>query len=198
MGLTEDKIDDGGPKCRRTDFLIEYYKVLWTNINRHIQGMWQTVTTLGGSVALLALTGQGIISISFSATLIVGLSTWYAATAYDSALWFSRNQVIATNIERLFLNQDDKRQVQPYFTEHRRNPIISHFKIALWLSRGIVAAVLLYHWIEVVHPYLGMEAPLSIEKVIPHIALLIYVIVEKVNHHSIKDSYEELVQEKSK
>jgi len=179
---------------RRMEFLIEYYKVLWSNINRHIQGVWQTVTVLGGSIALLTLVGNGAISLTFAVGLIVGLSAWYAATAYDSGLWWARNQVIATNIEREFLTEEDRNRIQPYFTDHRDQPLISHFRIALWLSRGLAVTIVGYHFVEVVLPSLSAGAPFDVGKTFPYFASIIYLVVEISYHRDTNHKYCSLLE----
>ena len=151
--------------------------------------MWQTVTTLGVSVALLALVGDDLLSLAIAATLIVGVCAWYAATVSDSALWFARNQAIATNIERVFLDDpDDLRLIQPYFAEHRKGLLISHFQIPLWLCRGL-AAVVVALYAE------GHTRGDSLVEWFPYAAVVLYVVVELVSYATAKGSYDTLLAE---
>lgn len=198
MDLDKNMDDKKHAHARREDFLIEYYKVLWGNVNRHIQGVWQTVTTLGGSFALLTLVGNEVISYSWAIALIVGLCAWCTSTVYDSGLWFARNQAIAANIERLFFLESDETKIQPYFKEHREEPLISHFEIALWLSRGLVFTLVLYHLIEVVYPLKKIDASFSCPEAIPYaapyIAFGLYIYVERKKKRDTQDTYESLIQ----
>lgn len=180
---------EGPPASPREEFLIAYYGILWANINRHITGTWQTVTTLGISVALLGLVGKSSISMGISVTLIVGICAWYSATVHNSALWFARNQAIATNVERLFLDAPgDLRLVQPYFASHRTGLLISHFQIPLWLSRGLAGtAALLY----------ARSGPVAdgMPDHMPYLACGLYVFVEAICFFHARRSYQALLSD---
>lgn len=178
----------GDPSENRTEFLIAYYKVLWDNINRHIQGVWKTVATLGISVALFGLVGNGSLSLAVATTLIIGVCMWFSATVYDSALWFARNQAIATNVERLFLDDPgDRELIQPYFAKHRTGLLISHFHIPLFLSRGLVLVAIVVHYtISSVQP-----DPLTW---LPYVATAAYVVAEIVCWCLANRSYSSLLR----
>ena len=176
------------PPDRRDSFLLTYYGVLWDNINRHVSGVWQTVTTLGVSVALLGLVGNGFLSMAAAATLVIGVAAWYAATVYDSALWFARNQAIATNVERAFLDDpEDRKIIQPYYVAHRKDLLISHFQIPLWLSRGLAfVGVLLYAD--------SADKPDGLLYWLPYAAVVTYVVVEVMSRIAAKSSYAKLLK----
>jgi hypothetical protein len=83
---------------RRADFLIEMYKQMWTNINRHILVVWQSVSVLVGTLAAFALVEKKVISLDVACALVVLISAWLVAHTIDANYWFNRNLAIISNI----------------------------------------------------------------------------------------------------
>ena len=76
---------------RRDDFLIEMYKQMFMNINRHITIIWQSVSVLVGAFALFSLVGNQVISLDLAASIMVLLAGWLGAHMFDANCWFNRN-----------------------------------------------------------------------------------------------------------
>lgn len=134
------------PRLRRSELLLRMYGELWESINRHILVVWQSISVLVGSFAVLALADQQILSLDFGVTLIVILCAWLIAHLIDAGYWYNRNLAMISNIERLFLTKQDEYDVQYYFVRPRQdNRMITHLKIQWWLGVGIAAVVLVYH-----------------------------------------------------
>ncbi len=140
---------------RRDDFLIEMYKQMFMNINRHITIIWQSVSVLVGAFALFSLVGNQVISLDLAASIMVLLAGWLGAHMFDANCWFNRNMGIIANIERQFLTEEDTTNIHFYFTKHRPNKLISHLRIQLCLGISLSILVLVYHFIIRIVPCLG-------------------------------------------
>lgn len=130
----------------RKDLLLHMYDQMFSDINRHILVIWQSVGVLLGAFALLALVEKDIVPIDVAISLIVLLSAWLIAHVYDASYWYNRNLVIIANIERQFLRPEDQRHIHYYFGSHRAiNKMMMHLRIQYLLGLGIAAIVVLYH-----------------------------------------------------
>jgi hypothetical protein len=141
----------------RQSFLIEMYKATWNNINRHILVVWQPVAVLLSAVAALALSEKAVLPLDYAATLVMIVAIWQAAHVLDAGLWYNRNQLILTNVERQFLVDSDLREIHYYFGERREPKLLDHFKIQLGLGMASMILVLLRHFRDRVYP--GLRAP---------------------------------------
>lgn len=143
---------------RRDQLLLKMYDQMFSDINRHILVVWQSVGVLVGAFAIFALTEKRIITIDVATALVVLLAAWLVAHLYDAAYWYNRNLTIIANIERQFLVKDDLKLVHYYFGKHRpNNPMLTHLKIQYALAVGLVAIVLGWHFLAQVVP--GFGAP---------------------------------------
>jgi hypothetical protein len=148
------------PQTKRPEFLIEIYKQMMNDINRHILVVWQSIGVVIGSFAILGLVEKKVLSLDLAASLGVLICSWGLGLVIDSSYWYNRNLCIIANIERLFLKQDDLRNVHYYFAKHRpKNRMTTTLKIQFWLSTAIALLMLLYHLATQVLPGLGL--PLS-------------------------------------
>ena len=183
----------------RKELLLRMYDQMFNDINRHISVVWQPITVLVGSFALLAAGMRDIVSIDIAVTLIIILVGWLIANLYDSAYWYNRNLVIIANIERQFLRQTDLRHIHYYFGEHRsKQSIITHIRIQRSLGLFIGASVLLYHlFTEALKtcPLISSPAlPFRLELILPYIAaLVIFVWTLQLRRHRIR-SYAEFIK----
>jgi hypothetical protein len=131
---------------RRT-FLLEMYRQMMNDINRHIVVIWQSVGVVVGAVALLALSEKQILPIDITVALIVLLCGWLRAHLIDAGFWYNRNLVIVGNIERQFLLVSDLKEIHNYFGRHpKTNDLIRHLKIQDWLAVGLSGLMLVYHF----------------------------------------------------
>jgi hypothetical protein len=145
---------------RRT-FLLEMYRQMFADINRHMTVVWQSVSVLVGAFALFALVEKAIVPLDVAVSLVVMLCAWLYAHMLDAAYWYNRNLVIIANIERQFLSSSDLKDIQYYFGAHRskRNKMITHLQIQSALGVGIGILVLLLHFAERV--WSGLASPWS-------------------------------------
>jgi hypothetical protein len=143
---------------RRDEFLLEMYRQMFNDINRHIMVVWQSVGVLVGAFAIFALVEKNILSADLASAIIVLLCGWLNAHLVDSGYWYNRNLAIIANIERQFLKDSDLREVHYYFGKHRpNNKMITHLRIQQTLGIWLGGLVLVYHFIVRVWP--GMMLP---------------------------------------
>src|SRR5436190_7893343 len=62
---TDSRMDD------RREFLLEMYRQMFADINRHMTVVWQAVSVVVGAFAILALVEKNIIPIDLAVSLIV-------------------------------------------------------------------------------------------------------------------------------
>ena len=144
---------------RRT-FLIEMYRQMFADINRHMTVVWQSISVVVGAFAVFALVEKDIVPIDIAVALIVMLCAWLYAHMLDAAYWYNRNLAIISNIERQFLAPSDLTQIHYYFGAHRskQNRMVTHLRIQAALGIGIAALTLVFHFARRVWP--GLGAPL--------------------------------------
>ncbi len=185
------------PRTKRPDFLIEIYKQMMVDINRHIVVVWQSIGVVVGSFATLSLVEKKVLPLDIAASLLVFICAGSLAMILDSSYWYNRNLCIIANIERLFLDSTDLRHVHYYFGRHRpENRMITTLKIQVWFSGGAGLLVLIYHfWVQI---FPGSGSALSqsyLPKAFPYIAavfaaLLLWRLKRKLDKH-----YEEFLRE---
>jgi hypothetical protein len=143
---------------RRT-FLLEMYRQMFADINRHMTVVWQSVSVLIGAFALFALVEKAIVPADVATSLIVLLCAWLIAHMLDAAYWYNRNLVIIANIERQFLLTSDKHDIQFYFVKHRtdRNKMITHLRIQAALGMAIALLVIVFHFSTRVWPGMFLD-----------------------------------------
>lgn len=164
---------------RRT-FLLEMYREMFADINRHITVVWQSVGVVIGAFALFSLSEKQIMPLDIAISLIVMLCGWLYAHMLDAGYWYNRNLVIIANIERQFLLGSDQKDIQFYFGKHRSGgkKMISHLRTQASLGIGVGILVILFHFFDRVLP--GMSAELShfdIQRTLPYavsLAVLIF------------------------
>jgi hypothetical protein len=173
-------------------FLIEMYKQMFNDVDRHLKIVWQVVGVLVGAFAVLALVEKHVLSIDMASGLIILLAIWVIVHVYDSNYWYNRNLVIIANIERQFLDKADLVNIQYYFGKHRdKNAVQTSLKIQLYFCLVVIVLFLVYQFSKSIYP--GFDSVLSIEnvrieKVIPYVTLLIgYFIVRWIKNKRIRD-----------
>lgn len=146
----------------RKELLINLYNQLWNSINVRTTAIWNSVGLFTGAFAVLALTGNNIISLDIAASLIIMICGWYLANIIDVSFWYNRNLVIISNIEKEFFEKDDLRKIHSYFGSHRpNNRMIYHFKVQFFLGVGIGLIFIILHFLKEVLPNIDFD----IEKV---------------------------------
>jgi hypothetical protein len=155
---TIEDLDEGRAMDRRDEFLVEMYKQMFNDINRHIMVVWQSVGVLVGAFAIFALVEKNVISTEIATSIIVLLCAWLYAHLVDAGYWYNRNLAIIANIERQFLTTVDQQLIHYYFGTHRPdNKMITHLRIQQALGIGLSALVLVYHFITRVWPGLSLS-----------------------------------------
>jgi hypothetical protein len=181
---------------RRDTFLIEIYKQMFNDINRHILVVWQSVGVLVGAFAVLSLVEKKVISLDVATAIIVLLCAWLFAHIFDASYWYNRNLVIIANIERQFLLQKDLGDIHYYFGKHRlKNKMIEHLRIQCALGLGLTGIILSVHFYYQVLPGVGLKFsqfdPLRALPYVVAIASVIYCASVKKNRRA---SYDEFVK----
>lgn len=135
---------------KRAEFLLAMYHELWSNINRHVLVLWQSLGTLLGAAALFGLVEKKVISLDAATTLFLVLPGWLIATALDSSTWYNRNILLIRNIEQQFLLESDVHDVHYYFRDPPRpnNEVIGHFRVQIGLALVLSFLVLIYHFVS--------------------------------------------------
>jgi hypothetical protein len=183
----------------RSEFLIHMYDQMFNDINRHMNVIWQPITVLIGSFALLAASMRDILQIDIAISLIMLLDGWLIANLYDSSYWYNRNLVIIANIERQFLKKSDLQEIQYYFGAHRsKHAMIRYIRIQWILGVFIGITVLLFHLFSVVFKsfpnWNNIKSDFHLSMILPYIvgiAITVFVFYFKRNREK---SYSEFVK----
>lgn len=134
---------------RRDEFLVKVYDQMFSDINRHIIVVWQSISVVVGAFAVFGLAEKNVVPIDVAVSIMFLLCAWLFAHLLDSSYWYNRNLAIIANIERIFLVKEDLRNVHYYFGKHRENnKMITHLRIQFALGAGIVLIVLYYHIVK--------------------------------------------------
>jgi hypothetical protein len=180
---------------KREDLLLKMYDQMFSDINRHIMVVWQSVGVLVGAFAIFALVEKKVVSLDIAATIVLLLCAWLIAHLFDAAYWYNRNLVIIANIERQFLETTDLKDIHYYFGSHRpKNKMIEHLAIQMRLGQGLGIIVLSYHFLERVAP--GLSSPLSqfeLIRALPYILILIAAWYLQKLKKSCDKKYEEFL-----
>lgn len=146
----------------RKELIINLYNQLWNSINIRTTAIWNSVGLFTGAFAVLALTGNNILSLDIAASLLIMICGWYLANIIDVSFWYNRNLVIIANIEKEFFEKDDLRKIHPYFGSHRpKNRMINNFKVQFALGIGIASIFIILHFLKEVLPNIDF----NIEKI---------------------------------
>lgn len=184
------------PEDPRTTLLLKMYDQMFNDIDRHILVVWQSVGTLVGAFAIMALTWKGVLSLDVSSSLILAICGWLFAHTLDAAYWYNRNLVIIANIERQFLNRSDLKEIHYYWGKHRpKNKMITHLRIQFFLGIGIALIIGIHHFSVRVSP--GFSAPFEnfqLERSLPYIVALVATILVWKLRRMRQDSYEEFLK----
>lgn len=179
----------------RSKFLLELYNQLWNSINARISVSWQSIGILVSAFAVMTLTQNNIISLSFASSILILLVVWYLAHLIDISFWYNRNQAMITNIEREFLNEDDSKLIHPYFLSHRPNKMVKVLAIQSYLGVGIGVIVLILHYFGSVLPVIKTDyTMLNIETILPELILVIGLFLLKKHSTNRDKQYTEFIK----
>lgn len=178
----------------RLDFLIEMYRQLMADINRHIVVTWQSMAALFGTIAAFALAEKGILPIHVAVTLTVLVAFWVLWHVYDASYWYNRNLVIIANIERQFLKATDLKDVHYYFGAHRsKSAMIMHLKLQYVLAVALIALATIFHFSAYALPMIVDHSKASFLAAFPYVTLLIGFFVTDWMRRRAIDRYQEFL-----
>lgn len=132
----------------RQAFLVEMYKKMWDNIDRHIIVVWQSVGVLAGALATFAIADQKnmFFVLDYATAFVVLTAGWQLAHVFDANFWYNRNLLIVANIERQFLEPRDSQEIHLYFKKHRDSTdMLGHLKVQRFFGIAVLALVLIRH-----------------------------------------------------
>jgi|SRR5581483_146447 len=186
----------------REVFLVEMYKKMWDNIDRHILVVWQSVGVLVGALATFALLDKQIVTSDYGSALdyatafVVLTATWQLSHVYDANFWYNRNLLIIANIERQFLRPEDAHELHFYFLGHRKSrDMVGHLKVQRFFGLCVVIIVLLRHFALRVFP--GFGSPISNfdpKRALPYAAIFVCSIFFYKLRAQQRQSYETLAR----
>lgn len=181
----------------RKDFLIEMYKQLSNEIDRHIKVIWQIVGVLLSTFTVYALVQKNALSLDMATSILVLVSGLSVAIVIESNYWYNRNLVIISNIERQFLLDSDSKDIHYYFTKHRsNNAYLDMMVIQIIFVLVLLLIVIAYHFFIQVWPYrhlcLSHFDPI---KSFPYFALIICVLWNLHFHFKRRRNYNDFKRE---
>ncbi len=104
----------------RKDFLLAMYKELFNNIDRHISLSWQSISIVAAFLTSFILTEKFKVPSFITVFFLIIIITWTIARLIDAEHWYERNIHIISNIEKIFLTEDDDaKNIHYYFTKNR-------------------------------------------------------------------------------
>lgn len=152
---------------KRPDFLVAMYEQLMSDINRHIVVVWQMVSVVGAAIVGLVVAEKQGVPTAYATIVALVVIAWVLEHLHDSNYWYNRNLVMITNIERVFLKEDDIDHIHPYFSGHRpAGSFLEHLAIQRHYALIVAGLVFAYFFERAVYPALDAQAAIDIPKVL--------------------------------
>ena len=159
----------------RKDFLIQMYNQLCSEINRHINVIWQIVGVLLSTFAIYALVEKSVIPLDIATAILILVCSLNVGIVIESNYWYNRNLVIIANIERQFLLESDLKDIHWYFANHRKNNAYLDMMLIQIIFIVLLASIIIfYHFSQRVLP--GIHEPSKDFEFIRSIPYLISII----------------------
>jgi hypothetical protein len=98
---------DSERDTRRSEFLIQWYGVLWSNVDRAMQGVWQLLGPMTVAGTIIAAVHKSYLPLSLGACLAFLVVLWALNMAIDLNNWHRRNLAFLSAVEREFLRESD-------------------------------------------------------------------------------------------
>ncbi len=151
---------DEKSKARRDEFLIQWYGVLWSNVNRSMEGIWKILAPIAVVGTIMAAVQQGYLPLALGSALTFVILLWALNMTIDLNQWHRRNLIFLTAVEREFMLEDDYGRLIPakYRTRgpgwirfYKINAVV--FLVLLVLASGYAALFkteasgACYHWV---------------------------------------------------
>ncbi|MFW6118921.1 MAG: hypothetical protein ACOC7S_01145 [Planctomycetota bacterium] len=129
---------------RRAHFVIEMYRMYWTNKRRSMEGLWKVLgpVTIVGTIVAGAHLEYLPASLGFSLAFIVLF--WALNVTIDLNAWHRRNLFLLVKAERKFLADTDYGDLLP--ARYRKPPVnwITCYKINAWVFIALLAVAAAY------------------------------------------------------
>ena len=97
----------------RSQFLIDRYCHLWSNVDRSMKGIWSILGTITIIGIILTAIYKDHLSLNIGAVLLFIILFWALNMTIDLNAWHTRNLFFIAAIEREFLSQDDYGKLLP-------------------------------------------------------------------------------------
>ena len=91
----------------RSEFLIKWYEILWSNINRSMEGIWKILAPITVVGTIILATQKGYVPLSLGAALVFIVLFWGLNLTIDLNNWHRRNLCLLTTVERELLRDAD-------------------------------------------------------------------------------------------
>lgn len=159
----------------RNEFLMKMYDQMYSDINRNVLVVWQSIGVLVGALAVYALVEKQVIPLDFATSFVLLICGWSVAHLYEATYWYNRNLAIIANIERQFLTTNDLQDIQYYFGEHRQvNKMLDQFKIQYALAIAIAFLFLAFHFAMRVLPGIGSPwSGFEVQRALPYFFVMV-------------------------
>ena len=154
------------------DFLLHMYDQLWSNINRHILTVWQSIAAIGAIISIFVFSDKFILGLDIAISFIFVLAAWLISHVYDAQSWFDRNIAFVQKIERDFIDIDK------YHGYKGKRPLelIDHLRIQRDIAIIVALLCLLYHFLHRVIPLLALNNCVDPIKLIPYFTFILCVV----------------------
>ncbi len=116
-------------KTRRDEFLIQWYGVLWSNINRSMEGIWKVLAPIAVVGTIMAAVQKGYLPLPLGSSLTFVILLWALNMTIDLNQWHRRNLIFLTAVEREFMLEDDYGRLIPVKYRNRGASWIRFYKI---------------------------------------------------------------------
>jgi hypothetical protein len=172
------------------------YDQMFSDVSRQISVVWEAVTVLAGSFAVLSLVEKQIITSDIAASVIVLLAAWVVAHALEGSYWYFRNLAIIVNIERTFLTRADLTRIHPYFGKYPKYRPLRQLWLQVLLAASIASLALGVHFWVVVRPTLVLTRPCcDWPKLLPYVVCVVCLALLVGLHVRHSANYREFLKE---
>lgn len=186
---------EGTEHNNRADFLIAMYNQLMGDINRHIVVVWQMAGVLGAAIAAVAIAESEGFPLAVAILLLFTVCFWALDHVHDSNYWYNRNLVMITNIERVFLTEEDIDIIHPYFASHRpKNSYLEHLGIHRRYIKLVATGALAYFFFDEVFPTLNIRSDFSVLKIIPFVVIFAFFYRDYLQEQKYEKKYQDYLK----
>ncbi|HZT69268.1 MAG TPA: hypothetical protein VFC10_05915 [Terriglobia bacterium] len=128
----------------RDEFLLKWYTVLWSNIDRSMRSIWEIVGPMALVGGAFLFTDKLGLQLTTSLQLVVLF--WALNNTMDMNSWHRRNLIFLTRVERQFLRESDYGTVIPSSFKEPPKRWIQFYKINFYTFFGLLAVIIVTYW----------------------------------------------------